>query len=56
MNTTIITTHTNDTGAIYFSKKSDNGEIIYSFNPDFSDHWTQDDQDAMESGNAPAKY
>ena len=53
MNT--IESHTNATGTIYYSTTDENGQTIYSFTEDFEDIWTQDDQDAIESGSTPSK-
>jgi hypothetical protein len=36
--------------------KEENGETIYSFNADFEDYWTQEDEDAIASGSTPAKF
>lgn len=53
MNT--IESHTNDNGTTYYSTTDENGQTIYSFTEDFEDIWTQDDQDAIESGSTPSK-
>lgn len=50
-----ITTHTNANESTYYSTTDENGQTIYSFSPDFSDIWTQDDQDAIEAGSTPSK-
>jgi hypothetical protein len=49
-----ITTHTNADGTPYYSITTD-GETIYSFTRDFEDIWTQEDQDAIDSGSTPSK-
>jgi hypothetical protein len=36
-------------------KKLDESGMIYSFFRDFEDYWTQDDQDAIDSGSTPSK-
>lgn len=50
-----IESHTNSNGATYYSTTDENGQTIYSFTEDFEDIWTQDDQDAIETGSAPSK-
>jgi hypothetical protein len=50
-----ITTHTNSDGTPYYSTTDENGQTIYSFTKDFEDIWTQEDQDAIESGSTPSK-
>ena len=45
----LMNTHTNDNGTAYFSKTTDNGEKIFSFTQDFTDYWSQDDQDLHET-------
>jgi hypothetical protein len=52
---TIIKSHTNATGATYYSTTDENGQMIYSFTPDFEDIWTQGDEDAIEAGSTPSK-
>lgn len=39
-----MTTHTNKNGINYYSMSVD-GLTIYSFEIDFLDYWTQDDED-----------
>ena len=50
-----ITTHTNATGTPYYSTTDENGQTIYSFTETFEDIWTQEDQDAIDSGSTPSK-
>jgi hypothetical protein len=50
-----IQSHTSPKGITYFSTTDENGQTIYSFSEDFEDIWTQDDQDAIESGSTPSK-
>jgi len=50
-----ITTHINADGTPYYSTTDENGQTIYSFTKDFEDIWTQEDQDAIESGSTPSK-
>ena len=50
-----IESHKNNNGTTYYSTTDDNGQTIYSFTVDFEDAWTQDDQDAIESGSTPSK-
>ena len=50
-----IETLKNQNGETYYSTTDENGQMIYSFTEDFEDIWTQDDQDAIDSGSTPAK-
>jgi len=52
---TNIESHTNDNGTTYYSTTNENGQTIYSFTDDFKDIWTQDDENAIESGFTPSK-
>jgi hypothetical protein len=54
-NMTNIESHTNDNGTTYYSTTDENGQTIYSFADDFNDIWTQDDENAIESGSTPSK-
>lgn len=51
-----MTTHTNSNGTTYYSTTDESGQTIYSFTEDFQDIWTQEDQDAIESGSSPSKF
>lgn len=53
MNT--IESHTNANGTAYYSTTDENGQTIFSFTQDFEDIWTNDDQNAIESGSTPSK-
>jgi hypothetical protein len=46
---------TNAAGYIYYSMTDENGETVYSWTDDFEGIWTQEDQDAIESGSTPSK-
>ena len=37
-------THTNQNGIEYYSMKTDDG-LIYSFDIDFEDYWTEEDEE-----------
>jgi hypothetical protein len=50
-----IESHTNDNGTTYYSTTDENGQTIYSFTDDFTDIWTQDDENAIEPGSTPSK-
>lgn len=51
-----IETHTSSNGETYYSTTDENGDTIYSFSESFDDIWTQEDEDAINSGSTPAKY
>lgn len=51
----IIESHTNAAGTIYYSTTDENGQKIYSFDGNFEDIWTLEDQAAIESGSTPSK-
>jgi nicotinamide mononucleotide (NMN) deamidase PncC len=51
----IIKCHTNPAGTVYFSTADADGQTVYSFTKDFEDIWTQEDQDAIETGSTPSK-
>ena len=48
--------HINNNGTTYYSTTDENGHTVYSFSQDFEDIWTQEDQDAIDSGSTPAKF
>ena len=50
-----IKTHLNKTGSTYYSTTNNDGETIYSFTSDFEDIWSQEDQDAIDTGSTPSK-
>jgi hypothetical protein len=40
---------------VIFKKMDDDLGMIYSFSADFEDYWTDDDQNAIDSGSTPSK-
>ena len=49
-----IDTYTNANGIKYYSTTDESGDTIYSFELDFEDTWSQEDQDLEDSKNSPA--
>ena len=44
-----MNTHKSENGETYFSTINENGETIFSFTQDFTDYWSQDDQELHET-------
>lgn len=50
-----IEKHTSRSGETYYSMIDDEGQTVFSFDIEFEDCWTNDDENTIDEGSTPSK-